>query len=152
MVQHQTVLIEDTLHSDQLIEVIWGMMTDADIALNGQSALLRKNGWNLAAEIRAPRRAVFDIAPVHPGPGQAPNTGYRKLIVRLGDKVTDLDLSISAYAVQKWPAASETGYAVFSRVIPSNPRSIAFSPFSVISVLEDFATSRPSESFTSHSA
>ena len=94
MVQHQAVLIEDTLRSDQLIEVIWGMMTDADITLNGQSALLRKNGWNLAAEIRAPRRAVFDIAPVRTVPGQTPNTGYRKLIVRLGDKVTDLDLSI----------------------------------------------------------
>ncbi|HYA15918.1 MAG TPA: heparinase II/III family protein [Bryobacteraceae bacterium] len=94
MAQRQAVLIEDSLRSDQLIEVIWGMMTDADITLNGQTALLKKNGWNLAAEIRSPRRAVFDIAPVRSAPGQASNNGYRKLIVRLGDKVTDLDLSI----------------------------------------------------------
>jgi hypothetical protein len=92
--QRQAVLIEDSLRSDQMVEVIWGMMTDAEITLNGQTALLKKNGWNLAAEIRYPRRAVFDIAPVRTVPGQTPNTGFRKLIVRLGDRVTDLDLSI----------------------------------------------------------
>jgi hypothetical protein len=94
MAQRQAVLIADSLHSDQPVEVIWGMMTDAEITLNGQTALLRKGNWNLAAEIRSPRRAVFDVAPVHSGPGQATNSGFRKLIVRLGDKVTDLDLSI----------------------------------------------------------
>jgi hypothetical protein len=94
MAQRQAVLIQDSLHSDQPVEAIWGMMTDAEITLSGQTALLRKNGWNLAAEIRTPRRAVFDVAPVHSPAGQAQNNGYRKLIVRLGDKVTDLDLSI----------------------------------------------------------
>ena len=44
--------------------VIWGMMTDAEITVTGQTALLRRNGWNLAAEIRTPRHAVFDVAPV----------------------------------------------------------------------------------------
>ena len=95
LAQKQALLIEDSLRSDQPVDVIWGMMTDAEITLSGQTAMLRKNGWNLAAEIRTPRHAVFDIAPVRANPPQAPNTGFRKLIVRLGDKVTELDLNVA---------------------------------------------------------
>lgn len=94
MAQRQAVLIGDSVRSDQPVEVIWGMMTDAEIMVAGQTATLRRNGWNLAAEIRTPRHAVFDIAPVHSTPPQAANPNFHKLIVRLGDKVTELDLNI----------------------------------------------------------
>jgi hypothetical protein len=94
LAQRQAFLIQDSLRSDQPVDVIWGMMTDAEIVATGQTATLRKNGWNLAAEIRTPRHAVFDIAPVHSGPPQAANPNFHKLIVRLGDKVTELDLNI----------------------------------------------------------
>jgi hypothetical protein len=94
LAQRQAVLIEDSVRSDQPVDVIWGMMTDAEIMVSGQTATLRKNGWILAAEIRSPRHAVFDVAPLRSGPPQAPNPNFRKLIVRLGDKVTDLDLNI----------------------------------------------------------
>ncbi len=94
MAQRQAVLISDSVRCDQPVEVIWGMMTDAEIAVTGQTAILRKNGWNLAAEIRTPRHAVFDIAPVRSSPPQAANPNFRKLVVRLGDKVTELDLTI----------------------------------------------------------
>jgi len=94
LAQKQAILVSDSLHSDQPVEVIWGMLTDATITLSGQTATLHKSGWNLTAEIRTPRHAVFDTAPVHTTAPQAPNTGFRRLIVRLGDKVTDLDLSI----------------------------------------------------------
>ncbi len=94
LAQRQAVLIEDSVRSDQPVEVIWGMMTDAEITVSGQTATLRKNGWNLAAEIRSPRHAVFDKAPLRSAPPQAPNPNFHKLIVRLGDKVTELDLNI----------------------------------------------------------
>jgi hypothetical protein len=89
MAQRQAVLIEDSLRSDQPVEAIWGMLTDADISVNGPTATLHRSGWNLAVEIRTPRHAVFDIAPV-----RLPNTKYQKLIVRLLEKVTELDLNI----------------------------------------------------------
>jgi len=94
LAQRQAVLIEDSVRSDQPVDVIWGMMTDAEITVSGQTATLKKNGWILAAEIRSPRHAVFDVAPLRSGPPQALNLNFRKLIVRLGDKVTDLDLNI----------------------------------------------------------
>jgi hypothetical protein len=91
LAQRQAVLMEDVVRADQPVEVIWGMLTEAEIALNGTSATLKRGGWNLSIEIRTPRHAVFDIAPV-----KTPAAGakFQKLIVRLLEKVTELDLNI----------------------------------------------------------
>jgi hypothetical protein len=95
LAQRQAVLIEDTLRSDQPVGVIWGMITDTEIGqINGPTAMLHKNGWTLAAEIRTPRHAVFDIAPARAPSPQASNSKFQKLIVRLSEKVTELDLNI----------------------------------------------------------
>jgi hypothetical protein len=85
--QRQMVLIEDTLQADQPVDVLWGMISDADIRVNGQSAELVKGEWTLSVDIRSPRHAVFDVASAQ---GSA-----KKLVVRIGEKVTDLDLNIS---------------------------------------------------------
>jgi hypothetical protein len=86
LLQRQAVLIEDIVRAPQPVEVVWGMLTEADITFNGSSATLKKGPWNLAFEIRTPRHAVFDTLLISPS--------VRKLIVRLGEKATDLDLSI----------------------------------------------------------
>jgi hypothetical protein len=84
--QGQAALVHDVVRSALPVEVVWGMVTDSDISLNGPSATLKKGAWNLALEIQTPRHAVFDT--VLTGPS------LKKLIVRLGDKTADLDLSI----------------------------------------------------------
>ena len=86
LLQRQAALVHDVVRSAQPVEVVWGMVTDADISLNGSNATLKKGAWNLALEIRTPRHAVFDTVPTGPS--------LKKVIVRLGDKTTDLDLSI----------------------------------------------------------
>ncbi|MDE3197860.1 MAG: heparinase II/III family protein [Acidobacteriota bacterium] len=91
MIQRQAVMIADTLHAEQPVDVIWSMLTDADISLSGPSATLHRNGWNLAIEIRTPRHAVFDVMSARTG---GPPTRFQRLIVRLLDKVTDLDLNV----------------------------------------------------------
>ncbi|MDQ2899763.1 MAG: heparinase II/III family protein [Acidobacteriota bacterium] len=87
MAQRQAVLIQDRLEADQPVEALWGMLTDADVSFDGQSAVLQKEGWTLAADIRTPRHAVFDVLPSR-------NSRERKLVVRLGEKVSDLDLNV----------------------------------------------------------
>jgi hypothetical protein len=94
MAQRQSVVIQDSLQCDMPVEVIWGMMTDVDMTVNGPTATLHRNGWNLTAEIRSPRHAVFDIAPVRLVSSQSQNPKFQRLIVRLLEKVTDLDLNI----------------------------------------------------------
>ena len=94
MAQRQAILIEDSIRADQPVEAIWSMITDADISVNGPTATLHKNGWNLVAEIRTPRHAVFDTASVRAPAAQAQNSKFQKLIVRFLEKITELDLNI----------------------------------------------------------
>ena len=100
MVQRRCILIEDVVRADQPIEIVWGLSTDAEITVNGPTALLRKNGWILSAEIRTPRHAIFDIGAIRPGGGgsatQAQQLGIKqRLVVRLLEKIVELNLSIS---------------------------------------------------------
>ena len=63
---------------------------EADAANQAKSRFLA----NLSHEIRTPRHAVFDVAPVKFGAAGA-GVRYQKLIVRLLEKVTELNLSIA---------------------------------------------------------
>jgi hypothetical protein len=94
LAQRKGVLIQDSVHADQPVEAVWGMITDAEISLSGQRAELRKDNWVLAAEIISPRHALFDVESTRSQPPQNPNTGTRKLIARLGEKITNLELNI----------------------------------------------------------
>ena len=94
LAQREAVLIQDSVRADQPVEAVWGMITEAEVTLAGQRAELRKDNWILAAEILTPRHALFDVESTHTPPPQNPNAGTRKLIVRLGEKVTDLELNI----------------------------------------------------------
>ncbi len=98
--QRRCILIEDVVRADQPIEIVWGLSTDAEITVDGPTALLRKNGWNLYAEIRTPRHAIFDIAAIQPAHGKSPNltqqtAGRQRLVVRLLEKISELNLNIS---------------------------------------------------------
>ena len=94
LAQRQAVLISDSVRSDLPVEAMWSMLTEAEITLSGSTATLHRGGWVLAAEIRTPRHAVFDITPARAPAGQTANPNFRRLIVRLGDKITDVELSI----------------------------------------------------------
>jgi len=93
--QGQQVFVQDLLEADHQVEALWGMLTDAEVALSGQTAELQKAGWTLSAEILSPRHAVFDLAPVTAAAPQPQNSSVKKLVVRLGEKVTDMDLKVT---------------------------------------------------------
>jgi hypothetical protein len=85
MAQSRALIVQDVLEADQPVDALWSMLTEADIAVNGQTAELKKNDWTLSCEIRSPHHAVFDIVTIE---------NARKLVVRLGSRVTELDLNI----------------------------------------------------------
>jgi hypothetical protein len=91
----QQIFIEDALTSEQPVDAVWGMLTEADIRLNGQEAELRKDGWTLSAEILSPRHAVFDVIPATVQPPQTAMPDVKKLVVRLGEKLTEMELKVS---------------------------------------------------------
>lgn len=95
LVERRHVVVNDVITTDEPVEALWGMVTDAEISLNGPTAELRKAGWTLSAEIRSPGDALFGVVSTTPPPPQAQNEGTRKLVVRLPDKITDLDLFVT---------------------------------------------------------
>jgi hypothetical protein len=95
LVQGQQVVIEDTLRAEQPVDALWGMLTDAEATVNGQTAELKKGGWTLALEIVSPRHAVFDVREVGPESLTTPGPAVHRLIVRLGEKVSELNLKVT---------------------------------------------------------
>ena len=88
-------IIRDDIEASRPVEALWGMLTDAQIALNGNHATLRKGGATLEAEIASPQGAVFDTVSTKPShEGEDPNTGTQKLVVRLGNKVTSVHIEV----------------------------------------------------------
>lgn len=54
-------------------ELRWQLTTDAEIALQGNSALLTKEGKTLKARILTPANSVFQVASTAAGPLDRPN-------------------------------------------------------------------------------
>ena len=79
LVQDEIVALRD--HD----ELRWAMLTSADIALNGNQAVLKKGGETLLVELIQPERAVFTTASTRPTyhPNEKPNTGTRLLTISL---------------------------------------------------------------------
>ena len=95
LVGRRQVIVQDEIASEQPVEALWGMVTGAEATLKGRTATLRKGDWSLEARIIAPPDATFDLAPTTPPAPQNPNTGTRKLVVKLPAKVTALRLVVA---------------------------------------------------------
>jgi hypothetical protein len=89
------IRIRDDIEAPRPVEALWGMLTDAQIALDGRHATLRKGAATLEAEIASPQGAVFDTVSTKPSrESENPNTGTQKLVVRLGNKVTSVRIEV----------------------------------------------------------
>ena len=80
----RAVQIQDQFMLAKPCAVVWGMTTDADIALrNDKSALLTLEGRHMTARILKPRGAVFSVASAEQAPPEKENKGVKRLLVRL---------------------------------------------------------------------
>jgi hypothetical protein len=88
------VLVQDEISADKPVEVVWGMLTEADVELKGGAATLRRGDARLLARILEPSGAKFDIVSANPPPPQRQQPNVKKLVVRLPEKVEDLRLAV----------------------------------------------------------
>jgi hypothetical protein len=101
------IVIRDEVASAQPVEVLWGMVTEADVRLDGASAVLTQGGDRLFARIVEPAGARFETVSANPPPPQRQQPKAKKLVVRLPDKVTSLGLTV-VLAVDEKSAADAT--------------------------------------------
>jgi hypothetical protein len=86
--------IADAISASSPVDPVWGMVTDAAVAVDGPRATLTKGSATFQAEIVSPKNAAFDTVSTNPGAPQNPNLGTKRLIVRLSGKVTDAKIEV----------------------------------------------------------
>lgn len=88
------VLVQDELETVQPVDVLWAMHTRAEVAADGNRAVLTQGGATLEAWLLTPPGARFTVEPVTIPAPQRPSSGVRKLLVRLPDKVTATQIAV----------------------------------------------------------
>jgi len=84
LIDRSQVLVRDELDlNDTTAEIVWGMVTPAEVELEGATAILHQKGKTLTATILAPADAVFEVVSTTPPPPQKQNEGTRKLAIRV---------------------------------------------------------------------
>lgn len=89
----KALLVQDEFTMRNPGAVDWGVMTDAELTVDGSTARFAINGRQLTARILAPANAVFTIQSAHQDPPQAANEGINRLTIRL-DGVTQERISV----------------------------------------------------------
>ena len=80
----RAVLVQDEFEIEKPCEVVWAMTTDADIAIEAKTtATLTLDGKQLIATLLCPGDAAFTTASAEQKPPERPNTGVKRLLVRL---------------------------------------------------------------------
>jgi hypothetical protein len=100
------MLVQDEVVSSAPVEVVWNLLTEAAVSLEGSAMTMARKGKTMRAEILAPVGARFDTVTCHPPDSRIqaqkdaglaaenPNQGYTKVIVRLPMGVVDATLAV----------------------------------------------------------
>jgi len=83
LVNRKQVVFSDTIESRSPVDLLWGMVTDADVKIDGRRAQLVKAGKTMRAEVLSPAGATFEVVSTQPPAPQRQNENTRKLVVRL---------------------------------------------------------------------
>jgi len=90
----KNLTVRDEIDAPQGVEALWGMVTDADVKIDGTRAVLRKGGKVLTARLLSPLGAKFETVSTRPPSPQRQNDGTRKLVVRLPGKVKQVKIEV----------------------------------------------------------
>jgi len=94
----KAVLVRDEFTLTKPCEIVWGMTTDAEIALQkGGKAELSLDGKKLIACVLSPKGAEFEVESAEQKKPEKPNKGVKRLLVRLptGENKTSVAVLLS---------------------------------------------------------
>jgi hypothetical protein len=98
----QAVLVQDEFELKGPCELVWGLTTDAEIALRKDwIAELTLNGKKLQARVQSPLHAPFSIESAEQEPPQKANKGVKRLVIRLPE--ADGNVQVTVLLSPLWP-------------------------------------------------
>jgi hypothetical protein len=90
-----SLVVDDDLRARRPVDLLWGMVTPAEVQIDGARAVLTLDGRRLTADLRSPAGARFEILSTQPPRPQRQNEGTRKLVVRLPGKVSAVRITVA---------------------------------------------------------
>ena len=87
----KTLTLVDRIEAKRPVDVLWGMVTGAEVVIEGRTARL---GGKVSVELLSPEGARFEVVSTQPGEPQNRNKGSRKLVVRLPGSVERVELGV----------------------------------------------------------
>lgn len=111
----RAILVQDEFDLVAPCEAEWGMMTDAEIEIGADgTATLTQDGQRLEARVLAPAGAAFETVSAEQPPPERPNTGVRRLTVRVPDAAGAFRFAILLAPVWENGAAASPDLAPLS--------------------------------------
>ena len=95
MLGRKVVLIQDEVRADQPLDVLWGMVTRANVRADGAGVVLEKRGKRLYGRILSPEGARFDTVGANPKPPERQQPDATKLVVRLPGKTKAVCVAVA---------------------------------------------------------
>ena len=91
----RAVLVQDEFQIDKICDVVWGMTTDAEIAIgDSRKATLKIGEKKLVATLLAPADAGFSVRSAEQEPPQRKNAGVRRLIVEMPKQSGEVRIAV----------------------------------------------------------
>jgi len=88
------ILIQDEVEAAAPVEVLWGMVTRANLSVRKDTVILEQKGKRLYGRVLAPAGAVFDTVSCSAPPPEAQQPEAKKLVVRLPEKAASVRLAV----------------------------------------------------------
>jgi len=83
LIDRRHLLIQDEIDATGETEIIWSMLTPAEVHLEGDRAVLSQGGWKLLARIVEPKGLRFEVKPASAPEPQAQQPGVKVLHIRV---------------------------------------------------------------------
>ena len=94
LIDRRHLLIQDEIEATGDTEVIWTMLTPAEVALQGDRAVLSQGGWRLRVRILEPGGLRFEVKPASAPEPQAQQPGVKVLSIRVPGRPGKLRLAV----------------------------------------------------------
>ena len=94
LLDRQRVLVQDEIEAEKPVEVVWTMLTPANVTVTSAGAELAIGKSGLAMRILEPAGARFETMSANPPKPEARNRGITKMVVRLPAKVSKTRIAV----------------------------------------------------------
>lgn len=87
-IKDRHVLIQDEVTASSPVQVEWNLLTEADVEIQNNRAILKQDGKQMNLQIWQPENARFITKSANPPQPEKQNTGVTRLVAQLPEKVS----------------------------------------------------------------